>query len=295
MSPMVDKMVAVINQTRSIVDRQQQEIDELRGALRAQDAQLKAYANERKKEKETQVKHVMRSPEKLKTIMVEGLDDSNPTADFIKTVKDNLDITISGKDFSLKTMQIRKKPKRDGNTRRTTSGSGSSGVNNRNIASDGETNMIKKLSSVQFSSLWIKRQIYAARGRLRGTNVFLSEDLDVTQHALLFKCRELRRQNKIKTAWSQDLRLYVRLLNDEKREIFTEADLAPFAPASSAPDPTQRIPNPPPPPEVRSTTFVAETPYSTPRPAPTETLRLSTLDASTSDSESSFIGFDRGH
>ena len=41
-----------------------------------------------------------------------------------------------------------------------------------------------------------KREVYDTRTGLRGTNVFLSEDLSAAQRTIFFKCRELRRNKK---------------------------------------------------------------------------------------------------
>ena len=89
--------------------------------------------------------------------------------------------------------------------------------------------------TVTFSSIW-KKGSYILRGQ--GSNIFLSEDIGATQHAIFFKCRELRCEKNSKSTWTEDLRIWIRGNNDQKTEITTEADL------------NFLIPPPPPPPAM---------------------------------------------
>ena len=81
----------------------------------------------------------------------------------------------------------------------------------------------KTVVTVNFASIWKKREVYSGRAGLHGTNIFLSEDLGASQHSLFFKCRERRCSKKIQSTWTQDLKIFVRDNNDQKIEINTEA------------------------------------------------------------------------
>ena len=95
-------------------------------------------------------------------------------------------------------------------------------------------------------------------------------DLGPKQRALFFKCRQLKKQLKVKHTWTADLIIYVRTIDDKKLVITSEADLAEWT------TPTQ-VPTPPP--------LPPQTPYSTPRPSPARSLWAA-------DSDRSFEGFD---
>ena len=118
-----------------------------------------------------------------------------------------------------------------------------------------------------FSSIWKKREVYDTRAGLHGTN-------SATQRAIFFKCRELRRNKKIKSTWTQDLKIWIRENNDKKNEITTEDDLNFLVVSQSQPLP---------PPNMDNRT-IPETPYTTPRPSPVRSLW-------SQDSSGSFHGF----
>ena len=78
------------------------------------------------------------------------------------------------------------------------------------------------------SNIWKKRELYAARRQFSGTGVYLSENLGPKQRALHFKCRQLRKEGKIKATWSNELVIFVKTNDEQRLPIANEADLAPF-------------------------------------------------------------------
>ena len=131
---------------------------------------------------------------------------------------------------------------------------------------------------LQSSPPYGKKGQYIVRGGLRGTEVFLSEDLSVYQRALFFKCREMRRAGKVKQTWTRDLSIYVKTNTDETIKIETETDL------STLENTTHRTiaPNPAP-----VTNPIMSTPFTTPRTSPAQSQTWSE-----DSSHSSFHGFD---
>ena len=231
---------------------------------RHQIQQLRIQAEEIKKLKAKQ--DTEERNEKQKILVVNGLEKENPTDHFIKIVKENLDIELKNTEFSLATKEFRKRTKKNEADRRNKSTSG-------NMS---ETPVdTKTVVTVNFASIWKKREVYSGRAGLRGTNIFLSEDLGASQRSLFFKCRELRRSKKIQSTWTQDLKIFVRDNNDQKIEINTEADLMMFTqppPQSPLPLPLDQQPS---------------SPLDTPIPRPSLTQSMWSNDSN------SFHGFSR--
>ena len=123
-----------------------------------------------------------------------------------------------------------------------------------------------------------KRTVYCAGGGLRGTEFFLSEDLSVSQRALFFKCREMRRAGKVQQTWTRDLSIYVITNTDKTIKIETEADF------STLENSTHRTiaPNPAP-----VTNPIMSTPFIAPRTSPAQSQTWSE-----DSSHSSFHDFD---
>lgn len=76
---------------------------------------------------------------------------------------------------------------------------------------------------VKFSTYNIRRTVYDARKNLAG--VFVSEDLTRIRSSIYFKARQERAAGRFKHCWSSDGRINVRLLDDTKHVITTQAQL----------------------------------------------------------------------
>ncbi len=53
---------------------------------------------------------------------------------------------------------------------------------------------------VEFYNFWVRRQVFAAKKGMKGTGVSISEQLPKETNTLFYKCRQLRKGNKIKAA-----------------------------------------------------------------------------------------------
>ena len=202
---------------KSAIQYHEADIVKIRGAVSKHEQQLKSQA-EQIKELQTKKENEDKR-EQQKRLIVTGLNEEEPKKHFITTVKEKLNIDITETDFSLETKEIRIRPRQNENARQSTSGSTGNEATNTNMQQR------KKIVTLNFASTWKKREIYAARSDLRGTDIFLSEDIDANQRALFFKCRQLRRNHKIQQTWTQDLKIYVKANNNNKTEITCEADL----------------------------------------------------------------------
>ena len=75
---------------------------------------------------------------------------------------------------------------------------------------------------VKFSRYNVRREVYAARSLLKGTRIYVHEDLTRERSDLLFKAREL--QNVART-WTYDGRIFALTKDNRKVKITKESDL----------------------------------------------------------------------
>jgi len=118
---------------------------------------------------------------------------------------------------------------------------------------------------VTFKSPWEAQLIYSQRlQNLRNENVYISEDLTVSESRLFYKARQLKKNNLIHSTWTREGKVYVRKRVDqdpieicEEHEIFTnfpdngkKSVLTPtspeFRPSNSSSPPISPAPSPPP-------------------------------------------------
>lgn len=76
---------------------------------------------------------------------------------------------------------------------------------------------------VKFISYNIRKSIYDARKKV--PNVFVSEDLTSARSSILYKARLERSAGRFKHCWTTDGRINIRLLDDKKHVITTQAQL----------------------------------------------------------------------
>ena len=246
-NPLLDALKAEINATRQHFQQQRLELTSLKGAVAAHENHIRIQADEIKRLIAKQDREDRKDKER--TLIVQGLEKENPTEHFIKTVKEKLNIELKDTEFSLQTKEFRKRPKKNENTRTQNTTSGDSAGNEKSPGIETKT-----VVTVTFSSIWKKREVYDTRTGLHGTNVFLSEDLSAAQRAIFFKCRELRRNKKIKSTWTQDLKIWIRDNNDKKKTklrprmtstSLLSHNLNPFPLQTWIIEPFQKLPTPP--------------------------------------------------
>ena len=197
-----------LSQLRSVVDDQRQQI-------RTQVEQIKIL-NLKQAQQEAENKKVQ-----LNTLIISGLNEENPKEEFVETTKNKLNI-------ELKTSPWRSG---NGNSRRHANGPEMAKTESPKGKPRGKPQLRKwrnhSLSS-NSTTYGKKRELYSARGGLRGTDVFMSEDISVKQRALFYQCRQLRKKREIKQTWTQDLVVYILTHDGEKIVVNSDADLAPW-------------------------------------------------------------------
>ena len=91
----------------------------------------------------------------------------------------------------------------------------------RNHQRTGERRPPTKPIIVKFSRYNIRREVYSARFKLRGTNIYVHQDLTRERSNHLFKARE---HEKVAKTWTYDGRLFALTKNSRKVNITKEAD-----------------------------------------------------------------------
>ena len=90
------------------------------------------------------------------------------------------------------------------------------------------TNTVK----VAFYDARLREDVYSRRLKLKGTNVFISEDLTLKKSALAYQAREYARSSPNATTWTSDGQIFLKDSIDGKPRIVKKAnDLRPADPA----------------------------------------------------------------
>ena len=86
---------------------------------------------------------------------------------------------------------------------------------------------------VSFHDKRLRDEIYGRRLKLKGTDVFVSEDSTLSKSGLAFAARQYARENSKVTTWTMDGQVYIKDEEEAKpRAIYKQADLKP-APLST--------------------------------------------------------------
>lgn len=80
---------------------------------------------------------------------------------------------------------------------------------------------------MKFSSHLPRNRILSGRRSLKGTGIFVNEDLTRPRSALLFRARQAKKSEAIKDCWSSDGRIMIRDNDDEVRNVTNESLLQP--------------------------------------------------------------------
>jgi len=82
---------------------------------------------------------------------------------------------------------------------------------------------------IAFFDVRLKEEIYSRRIRLKGTDIFLSEDLTLKKSTLAFEARQYARSKPNSTTWTSDGKIFLKDAIDEKpRIVRCSADLEPI-------------------------------------------------------------------
>lgn len=82
---------------------------------------------------------------------------------------------------------------------------------------------------VSFLNIWVRKKIYFAKKMLKGSNIFISEDLPKEEGHIFYLCRQLKRQRKIKETWTKELVVYIKDVHDNVCAIKTKDELSAYS------------------------------------------------------------------
>ena len=207
---------AIQEAIKPITELLSSEIRDLKNTISQQDkalhdafSQLKLHEN-RICQLEQQLQN-RQNGERQYTLRVTGLAPDYSTTHFINTVKDKMNIDLVHDDVSVKACPARP-PRRPA--------AAPSGSTDPTPPSPPPVTHI-----ATFSSVWKRRDVYSSRTKLRGTGIFLAEDLTKEEGKLAFLCRQKRKDKKIKSTWTFNHKIYIRTLDDTQVCVTSEHQL----------------------------------------------------------------------
>jgi hypothetical protein len=140
--------------------------------------------------------------ERLYNIRVSGLTEGNKEVmkeDFVMKIKEYMQIELSQSEIDVRLPNMPAKPGNELRPRPVT---------------------------VKFRNIWKRREVWDSRLKLKGSDIFLSDDLNKDQSKLFYQCRMHRKERKIISTWTNGNKLYVKVKEgDEPILISSEADL----------------------------------------------------------------------
>ena len=99
---------------------------------------------------------------------------------------------------------------------------------------------------VKFTSYQHRRRVMAQRRQLRGTNLYVNEDLTRKRNALYWSARNAKRQQRIRDAWTYDGRVMIKTHSGHTHEIHHEHDIQTHQTTQPQIPATPHSPTPPP-------------------------------------------------
>lgn len=186
-NPKLDKLVIQQNKnTRDIVSHAR-EMSDLKSVINTQDEKIKALEKKILTRERT---------DNLQILKITGLQNSEgeATQKLILLAKETLEVTLNKEDFTIRLV-------RPGNDRKPA------------------------IHKIALNNIWKRKQLYQARSKLKGTSIYISENLTKEQELTFYKCRVLRKSKVIKSTWTFENRIYIRTLDDKQHKVDSENDL----------------------------------------------------------------------
>ena len=133
--------------------------------------------------------------ERLKHLKVTGLQGTNPMElanNFVNLAKTSLALQLSTDEFAVR-MSVK---------------------------------MPARSATIVFSNYWKRTMCYDRRTQLKGSNIFITEDLNPEESKLFYECRQLRKRRIIQNTWTRNNKIYIRRsFNSDSQQIDKISDL----------------------------------------------------------------------
>ncbi|MEM7163745.1 MAG: hypothetical protein AAF487_15060 [Bacteroidota bacterium] len=199
------------------------EITNLRTELQSQHQEIVALKEEKVKKERSEKFHQLR---------LTGLDCED--GDVFNKVKnlfeDKLGIdTINDNDISAKIVNP-KRAKDNGNTSKTTRHAKriapSSNYATEAAVPEKRGRQHGSVVIVRFQNAWMRRKVFSAKRNLKGSGIFISEDLPSPSNGIFFKCRQLAKSGVILSTWTYEMNIFVKKKDNTIIQIKDDADIA---------------------------------------------------------------------
>lgn len=203
--PAFDELFHTIMRNSKTIRTQENRIEQLEKKVNNYEKELSTITNKM----ETKAKN-----EKLLTLRVTGLpqDASEAEEEFKKIAAERMAVKIdTPKDIEVRTQLLRR-------TQPVKKVQDNDQQDNNKQDNDNPPNE-KYITIIKFNNIWQRRLVYDARMKLKGTGIFLNEDLNGTEQHLMYLCRQKKKEGKIKAVWTKELKILCKMNDDTIKEI----------------------------------------------------------------------------
>ena len=209
--PMMEKLSQDIAANKRQIAEQAEVILALRETICKQQTRLSEHENELCviKDQITTKKEDTNQENQENDLRVTGLPENELEASekLISLAKDRMDVTLARDDFSLHVVQSENSPSTADRT------------------PENDVTRNSPVIRVKFNCSKLHQRIYRGRTKLKGTDIYLSEHLNIQNQQLFYLARKLKKAKKIAATWTNNCQVYARTLNDELILIKSQGDL----------------------------------------------------------------------
>ena len=217
----LNNTVATLEQS---VQAQQKIIERLESRILEQDKQIAELKNQHQRH------------DRLKLLKFSGLTCSSDDGkeEVLQCIRDKMNVQISNVDIVSRILRPR--------SMRTSSPSQFPELSHASQKGSSETLTPEPVTVlVSFHNIWLRKQVYYSKKALRNTKIFVSEDLSKEDSHLFYLCRQLRKQGKIKAAWTKEMTVFIKTLTDDVKTVKSESDLDEFNDQASVEPTTSEV------------------------------------------------------
>lgn len=207
-NPVIEKLMVEINSVKETVAEQTAELGQLREKVRQQEERIKTLEEEKALKDqpgECTIPTVLR---------VTGLptDEAEASEAFLTVVNDKMGMEMTQSDFNLRAI--------------TSATPANSGEQQDDVSRKAPfITSPAAVHQVTFSSPANQQRCYRSRVRLKGTDVFVSEDLPAIGQQIFYQCRQLKKKKKIATTWTYQRKIFIKTHQGEMKQINSVSEL----------------------------------------------------------------------
>ena len=205
LQPVLDEIKKDINENRNLINDQKIKIEEQEKKIN--DLQKKLQ-DQQKKITTCEVKSGQWEKDKRQNVLrVVGLDyGKKGDEDFVKIIKEKMNINLNANDYII----------------------GDVGVNKATQSRPNDQENNKNVKLITFYNIWKKRELYYQRSTLKGTNIYMNEELNKEEQGIFYQCRKMKKEGMIAATWTKNLNIICKNNENEFITISTYEQLKEF-------------------------------------------------------------------